>query len=180
VAETIQALTSAIASGDTEAFARFYRQWFDFVYGETARAAGFRARDEQFCMDIVQETMLRVIRHLRPMPTEADLRRWLRVVVQSCCYDAFRRELRRRQHERSAANREAAAACTHELHEQLHWLREQLAALPPDQVNLLSMRFRLGWTLQRIGEALGLKPGAVDGRIARTLSQLRRNSGDLP
>ena len=30
---------------------------------------------------------------------------------------------------------------------------------------MLVLRFRLGWTLQRIAATLGIKPGAVDGRV---------------
>ena len=36
------------------------------------------------------------------------------------------------------------------------------------------MRFRLGWTLQRIGDVLKLKPGAVDRRIRRVVTMLKR------
>ncbi|MCH8316763.1 MAG: sigma-70 family RNA polymerase sigma factor [Planctomycetes bacterium] len=43
-------------------------------------------------------------------------------------------------------------------------------------VQLLLMRHRFGWTLKRIGDALGLKPGAVDGRIRRVLTKLRRRA----
>ena len=44
------------------------------------------------------------------------------------------------------------------------------------QVRLLTMRYRFGWTLQRIGAAVGLKPGAVDGRLARLVAALRRRA----
>ncbi len=36
------------------------------------------------------------------------------------------------------------------------------------------MRHRFGWTLQDIGRALGLSPGAVDGRLRRLVRTLRK------
>ena len=57
--------------------------------------------------------------------------------------------------------------------DRIAWLRTELAALPAEQVRLLSLRFRFGWTLDRIGKALGLKPGAVDGRLARSIADLQ-------
>lgn len=55
-------------------------------------------------------------------------------------------------------------------------LERELQALNDRDVQLLLMRHRFGWTLKRIGDALGLKPGAVDGRIRRVLTKLRRRA----
>ena len=80
MAESVRDMTSAIASGDTEAFARFYEQWFDVAFCETRRVLG---RDEEFCLDVVQEAMMRVIRSIKPIDDETGLRKWLRVAEQS-------------------------------------------------------------------------------------------------
>jgi RNA polymerase sigma factor (sigma-70 family) len=178
--ESVHALTSAIASGDTEGFARFYRAWFDFTLNEARRLTG---RDEQFCLDAVQETMLRVIRRMKPLPHEAALSAWLRAAVRSASIDLLRRDLRRRRRETSNARPASAeASCGDDqrerrlARERIDWLRAQLAAMPPEQARLLDLRFRLGWTLSRIAGALSLKTGAVDGRINRALEQLRSSA----
>ena len=101
LASETRTLTAAIASGDTEAFARFFGIWFDWMRGEAARAT---ARDEAFCLDVVQDSMMRVIRSLKPMSTDDDLRRWLRVVVRSCAYDRLRRDARACGRERARAS----------------------------------------------------------------------------
>lgn len=169
--ESVHQLTAAIASGDTQAFARFYTHWFDFALAQARLASN---RDEQFCLDVVQESMMKVIRSIKPIESEAHLQNWLRTVVQSCCYDLLRRERRRRRRElNNALTQPNRSIHDHQLDERLEWLRGQLSSLDPEQVRLLSMRFRLGWTLQRIGSALGLKPGAVDGRITRSIAALR-------
>ncbi|MHC4717792.1 MAG: RNA polymerase sigma factor, partial [Planctomycetota bacterium] len=160
------ALTTAIASGDTEAFARFYRAWFDAMYAEAARATG---RDEAFCLDVIQDAMLRVIRRMRPMATEGDLRRWLRAVVQSCAYDRLRGETRRRRREAEAAagRRDSSPQKASDHDERLQWLEQQLRKCDDASVQMLLMRHRFGWTLRQIGAALGVKPGAIDGRLRR-------------
>jgi RNA polymerase sigma factor (sigma-70 family) len=173
----VKALTTAIASGDTEAFSRFYRAWFDVMYADAARATG---RDESFCLDVVQDAMVRVIRRMRPLSTERDLRRWLRAVVQSCAYDRLRGDARRRRREAEAAGRRDRPAPTAgdraEHHRRLAWLERELRGYDDASVRMLLMRHRFGWTLRQIGAALGATPGAVDGRLRRIVSGLRRTA----
>ncbi len=73
-------LTDGIVSGDDEAFTCFYETWFDRMYAEARRLTG---RDESFCLDVVQDAMLRVIRKLKPLDTEPALARWVRRTVRS-------------------------------------------------------------------------------------------------
>ncbi|MHC5007314.1 MAG: RNA polymerase sigma factor [Planctomycetota bacterium] len=170
----VKALTTAIASGDTEAFARFYRTWFDAMYADAVRATG---RDEAFCLDVVQDAMMKIIRRMKPMATEGDLSRWLRAVVQSCAYDRLRGESRRRRREALAVQRDAgtqAAPDNDVRRRQLQWLEQQLRTCDDASVRMLLMRHRFGWTLQQIGAALGIKSGAVDGRLRRLVGGLRR------
>jgi RNA polymerase sigma factor (sigma-70 family) len=171
----VKALTTAIASGDPEAFSRFHRAWFDVMYADAARATG---RDESFCLDVVQDAMVRVIKRMRPLPTEADLRRWLRAVVQSCAYDRLRGDARRRRREAEAVDRtvgQAQGASDRAEHRRrLAWLERELRGYDDASVRMLLMRHRFGWTLRQIGAALGAKPGAVDGRLRRIVAGLRR------
>ena len=165
--------TAAIASGNTEAFARFFRERFDAMYAEARRATG---RDESFCLDVVQDAMIRTIRSMKPMDTEQHLYAWLRAVVQSCAYDRLRKEARRKRWERAAAEGRNVASVDKGLDERLEWLRQELVGMDAPGIRLLIMRYRLGWTLQRIGSVLGLKPGAVDGRLGRLVAGLRRRA----
>ena len=93
-------LTAAIASGDSEAFARFFGAWFDWMRREAARTT---ARDEAFCLDVVQDSMMRVIRCLKPMSTDDNPRRSLRVAVRPCASDPLRRAARAIPRPRAAA-----------------------------------------------------------------------------
>ncbi len=179
VQSKIRSITEAIASGNTEAFATFYRAWFDTMYAQARNASG---RDESFCLDVVQDAMLRVIKSVPAMESADDLRRWLRVVVQSCAYDRFREEARRKAREqravamRGSSNSNTEVGAEEDTVDRIRWLERELQALDDRDIQLLLMRHRFGWTLKRIGDALGLKPGAVDGRIRRVLTKLRRRA----
>src|SRR5882672_8286775 len=84
-------LTIAIASANSGACSRFYMAHFDETLAEARRATG---RDESFCLDVVQEAMMRVIRSMKPIEGAEDLRRWFRRVVKTCAYDMLRKERR--------------------------------------------------------------------------------------
>lgn len=178
MASTVRELTSAIASGNSEALSRFYRDWFDFMLHEARRCTGGN-RDEHFCLDAVQETMMRVIKRLKPLDSEATLCAWLRTAVRSSCMDLLRKEIRLRKRERRQATErrdamhDGAAQDSPETLETLAWLREELSRVDPVTASALDMRYRMNFTLARIGQALHLRTGAVDGRINRTVAQMR-------
>jgi RNA polymerase sigma factor (sigma-70 family) len=163
------ALTSAMAAGDEAAVAAFYRRYFDHLYREARRAT---CRDESFCLDVVQESVLRIVRAVRPIDGEPQLLAWLRLVVRTTAYDLLRSEARRRSRE--------AATVTPDRHpphgddkEQLAWLRERLRSFDPKLVRMIELRFGERWSLARIGGLFGLSVGTIDGRLRRALHHLR-------
>lgn len=170
----VRALTEGVAAGDAEAFARFFDAWFDFMYAEASRVTG---RDQAFRLDVVQDAMMRVIRRMKPIDSFAHLRGWVRAAVQSAAFDLLRREARRCRRERRAC---AAPLDQHdaELAARLDWLARELRRLDEGDAHLLLLRYRLGWTLRRIGIALGATPGAIDGKLRRLLEMLRRRGGE--
>lgn len=173
------AVSAAIARGDPGAFASFYEAWFDRLY---AGARALTRRDESFCLDIVQEMMLRIARSLRPMPNEASLERWLTRVLHTTALDLLRREARRTRRE---LGRHAAAPATvqpsaaSELDERIAWVRERLKELPPEDRWLLGLRFRTGATLKTAGEHSGISPDAVHGRVRRIIARLRASAKEV-
>lgn len=168
--QSVRELTSAIASGHSGAFARFYRDWFDRAFRMARQATGC---DEHFCLDVVQDAMMRVIRNVAVVDGEGELEAWLRTVVVRCAYDRLRAERRRRIRERMPRGDRGDPA---ELSERLAWLEGELHRLDPKIYPLVILRYRLGWTLERIGRFLGLRPGAVDGRLRRAVHQLREKA----
>lgn len=174
---SVERHTKAIASGDTEAFALFYQTWFDRMYKETRKLT---RRDEAFCMDVVQDAMIKVIKSLRqPVKSEKQFWAWLRIIIKCCACDILRSELKRHQREKNVTlkNNTNNLTSNHrdstpDITEQLNWLRKELTNVDTYSHKLLVMRYQLGWTLQNISNYTGLAPGAVDGRLKRIIKSL--------
>ena len=163
-------LTAAMAAGNEAAVARFYRHYFDGLYAEARRAT---RRDEAFCLDVVQEATLRIIRNIRPVDSEARLAAWLKLVIRTTALDLLRSEKRRRIREAAVGPPDAGVEDNQA--EQIEWLRRQIASLDPQLVKIIEWRFEDRWTLKRIAGKLGLSVGTIDGRLRRALKHL----GDL-
>ena len=170
-AQSVKELTTAIASGDTEAFGRFYDAWFDRVLIEARRVT---SRDESFCLDIVQDTMMKVIKSLKPLPNEAALFNWMRLVVRSCAYDRLRRDARRLERELTVSTETRPEPV--DLTEQLQWLQGQIAELDDRDARLLMMRHRFGWTLEKIGRTLGIGHNVADRRLKKVVRSLKQKA----
>lgn len=169
---SVRAMTSAIARGDRDALGAFYEAWFDRAY---ALARSITRRDEAFCLDVVQEAMLRVVRSMRGMGSQGELERWMTRVVHTAALDLLRRESRRTRRERARSEADAGqdAAGVAELAERIAWVRARLAELPGEDGALLRARLMDGKTLDGAGAAAGISGDAAHGRVRRALRRLR-------
>lgn len=167
VLEAIDKLTAAVAAGDPLAVEVFYRRYFKWLYRQAASVTG---RDEAFCLDVVQESVLRILRTIRAVESEAQLATWLRLVVRTTAYDMFRGERRRQNRERALPGRQPAERADEEM---LLALRRQLDQVDRQIALMIDLRYTRGWTLSQIAERLGLTTGTVDGRLRRALRRLR-------
>jgi RNA polymerase sigma factor (sigma-70 family) len=172
VAQVLAPLSARIAAGDTRALGEFYEARFERMY---ALARTFTGRDESFCLDVVQETMLRVARRMKTMTTDADVDRWVGAVLRSAATDLLRREERRARRDRAAPATapsvlRVAPVSSGEPGAALH---AALATLHSDDLLLLKLRFDRGATLNQTGRALGTTGDAAHGRIRRALTKLR-------
>ena len=85
-------ITAGIRQGQTGSFEVLYDHYFDSIYRHVRHLTG---RDEATCLDILQETMLKIIRAIKPMESQAGLSAWIRVVTKTVTYDWLRKETRR-------------------------------------------------------------------------------------
>lgn len=162
-------ITKAIARGDTRAFGLLYERWFDRAYAVARRLTG---RDEAFCLDIVQDTMLKAARRVPRLPTEAALAAWLGKALHRTALDHLRADRRRMAREQRPQHPQGSGRDT--LTERLAWLRTQIRELPPEEQSLLAARYARDRTLAQTGEEHGLSADAAHGRIRRTLRTLQR------
>ena len=164
--------TSRIARGDADAFGTFYEAWFDRCY---ALARGLTRRDESFCLDVVQDAMLKAARSMKRIETEPELERWMARVVHTAALDRLLADSRRLARERRRADDDARTldADPDGVDERVRWLRTQLAALGPEERTLLSLRYVQDRTLEETGRAVGLSGDAAHGKLRRLMRRLR-------
>jgi RNA polymerase sigma factor (sigma-70 family) len=164
-----------MAAGDPAAIETFYHAWFDWLHQQARKTTG---RDEAFCLDVVQDALIRVLRSVQPVREERSLRAWLRLVIRTSAYDRLRADVRwKRRHEGLPPTRDEGDDAE-ERQRRLRWLQNELESLDPKLVRLLNWRYEQSWSLRRIAETLGVTAGAVDGRLRRALRALRRRAKD--
>jgi RNA polymerase sigma factor (sigma-70 family) len=168
-------LTAAIARGDERAFERFYQAWFDRAY---ALARSMTRRDEAFCLDVVQDCMLKVVQRMQPLANESAVEAWMARTIYSTAVDRLRQDQRRQRREQRLATergeQDPAMPPDQELQhqERQRWLAARLDELPAVDRELLHQRFDAGQTLEAVGAVLGLSGHAAHGRIRRLLAKL--------
>jgi RNA polymerase sigma-70 factor (ECF subfamily) len=175
--DAVEKLTAAMAAGDENAVETFYRRYFDWLYREARRAT---RRDESFCLDVVQDAVLRIIRAIRRVSTEAELRAWLRLVVQTTALDRMRSERRRHKRELAVAvvGAQDYSRDDFDTAAQLAWVKQQIMRIDPRLVQIIELRFEQRWTLANIANHLGLSIGTIDGRLRRALKEIRQHADE--
>lgn len=178
-----RALTLAIAAGDRDAFATFYDRWFDWSYARVRKATG---RDEDFCLDVVHDAMLKVIRSITTMPSRQVLNAWLSRVLLNTARDRIKGDARRARRERTHAGaRPQTGAPAHAGpagRDEIAALDHQLASLDDTLRTLITARIAMGMTLERAGALLGLSPASTDRRVRKAIGAIRKamNEKDTP
>jgi len=165
-------LTEKISKhGDQQAFAEYYEAFFETMFFTVQRTTGC---DEATCLDIVQDAMLKAIAKMKTLHTREQTVAWTKAVAKTTAYDFLRKRVRQKKLNENLANQ------TVEMQQQdidavarLAWVEEQLQQLPEELVSMISLKYRMGWTLRQIGEKFGLKTGAVDGKIRRAMEELK-------
>ena len=170
-------ITRAIRNGDNASFQILYDYYFEELFRQIKHLA---ARDEATCLDIVQETMMKIIRSMKPIESQTHLAAWVRTVARTTTYDWLRREVRHTKNRASLPQQDETAEEPDRVaiddEARLIWLEEQLVSLPAETRKMIALKYRLGWTLKQISQNLGLKTGAVDGRIRRAVEQIKKQA----
>jgi len=167
----VRAVTGALAGGDEGAFdvlhvhcrPRLWRFLLSLCHGREHQAE-----------DVMQETMMRVIRYARPLPSEQALWGWLFRLARSAHVDGLRRERRHAERRRTLEHFEPASPTPEEADETLlEYLDEALSGLEPIERSLVEGRYLHRQKTAEMAAEHGLTPKAVESRLARARARLR-------
>lgn len=171
--EEISWLVRVAQEGDPEAFGKL----FEMLSSKLHRQAFFLTGHEQEGLDLLQETMIEVWKHLGRYDGRARFFTWICSIMAHRHYD-WRRRLRVR-----AATLFKAKAATEERHdrspeenadqaETAQLLRECLDELPPKQRTVVYLRFYAGESLEGIAAIAQCSVGTVKSRLFHGLERL--------
>jgi RNA polymerase sigma-70 factor (ECF subfamily) len=166
----IRALTLAIRRGDAAAFAQFYDLYSFRLY---RFLLALTRGDENTAREVCQAVMTKLAKRFEVFDDERMLWAWLCVLAKNTFIDHYRARRRRdrfvslEEMPASIAGEENAAGQLSEI------LREALAALQPDERELLQAAYVDKRALGELAEAAGLTYKAVESRLARLRQKLK-------
>lgn len=165
--ETDQAtLVERVLGGDTEAYRPLVARYQGAVFRFASRLLGGSAADAE---DVTQETFVRAYQYLASLERPDRFGPWLFRILRSLCRDRLRRlaverrALRQRwELERMHAVPGAAP------------VDGELSRLPPEEQDVLRMRYFDGCTYDDIAARLGITFSQVDHLLRKARSRLAR------
>ena len=170
---SVVALTIGLSCGDEESWRCFHRDYFERLFRYLLVVL---RGDEDAVREALQQTMIRVHRHVRRFDTEAVFWSWLTVLARSAARDGARQRNRytamlatyasewwRPAHPEPVDADPALERC----------LKLALESLTEDERRLLAARYETRQKVVGIAEEFGQSPKAVESRLARLRERLR-------
>lgn len=159
-----------MAAGEEAAFREFHREWFARIFGYCLMVM---RGDHHAAKDVSQETLLRVVRHVRRFATEDDFWNWLRRLARTAAADYGKKRSRYRRvldffsleisgHETPADDDRL-----------LESVNRGLESLDEKHRRLLCKKYSEHWAVSRIAASEGLSESSVESRLARARAELR-------
>jgi RNA polymerase sigma-70 factor (ECF subfamily) len=165
-----EALASAAATGDRDAFAALLGRHYDRIFALSFRLTGSRAEAE----DLTQDICLALPAKLRSWRGEARFTTWLYRVTVNAAHDRRRRTATRSRaadgwgdwevNRRAGIAEEAAAQ---------DWLAATMARLPPELRDTVALTLGEDLSQREAAEVLGISEGTVAWRMSEVKKRLR-------
>ena len=131
-------VTQRIQAGDTESFKVYYENHFDLMFREAKRLS---FADDNRCLDIVHDAMLKAIKSMKSTHLESRLVVWSKTVVKCVVYDRLRKQTADRKRELEY-HQQKESASAHAWDAQLEnqarllWIEQQIMELQQEVKNL--------------------------------------------
>lgn len=169
-------ITLGIRRGDRAAFSCFYDAYSNFIF---TIARTFTHRDEATCLDILQDTMIRVIDSIPTLDSHGEIRAWLTHAARCAAVDHLRKEHRRQKREQARGTQAESAASTessavHTTPDLATWLHGQLSHLDAETTLWLKRHIGDEVPLSTLADGGPRTRDAIYGVVRRTLTSLRR------
>ena len=170
------ALVRRAQAGDQQAFADLVEAHQQFVYNLALRSLS----DPQEAQDIAQEAFVRAWQGLPRFRGQSQFRTWLYRIVTNLCYNRLPRlrseldALGEDQVLNIPAESQPDPLSRLEDAEQLHFLHQQIEALPESQRLLVSLRFQQDLSYAEIAEVVSMPIGTVKTGLFRARERLRQ------
>jgi RNA polymerase sigma-70 factor, ECF subfamily len=173
--EEISRLVREAQKGDAEAFG----EAFEILEVKLHRHAFFLTGDEHQAVDLLQETMIEVWKHLQRYDGRARFLTWICSIMAHRQYDWLRRwRARAATIFKAKANAEESSAPSPEEiedhAERARLLRQCLDELPTKQRTVVYLRFYAGESLEGIAAIAQCSTGTVKSRLFHGLERLAR------
>lgn len=161
--------------GDGDAFAELVGAHEAMVFSIGYHCTNDRSRAEELAQDV----FLELYRHLGDIVSEAHLVGWLRQVTSRRCIDLARRPWWKKSISIDVvAEPHAAERAADPIRDRR--LRTLIAALPPRQRLLVTLRYQEELTPAEISDVVSLPVNTVKSHLHRALLALRRGLGERP
>jgi RNA polymerase sigma factor (sigma-70 family) len=172
----LERLVKLAAAGDQPAWDALVDRFGPSLL-RVARAQGLRRHEAE---DAVQETWMRLMRHIGAVRDPRALSGWLRTTVRN---ESLRLRMRHERERPSGEDLRATLADTHEIADQLHVTQCRLAvaraleALPTRHRTLMRVLFGDAEpSYQDVAKQLGMPIGSIGPIRGRCIAQLRRDA----
>ena len=162
-------MTTGMARGDEPAYAAFHLEYQPRLYRYVYVLVGGQP-DE--ALDVTQETLLRVIRHVRQFSSEQVFWDWLTCLARSAATDHGRRSSRWARLLRTLWSRPPRAIPTRPAEDVIPLLQRAISLLSADDQELLAGKYA-GRSVRELASEAGLSEGAIESRLVRLRSRLR-------
>ncbi|HEY5234507.1 MAG TPA: sigma-70 family RNA polymerase sigma factor [Verrucomicrobiae bacterium] len=170
----IEALTRAMSKGDEMAYRTFYDGYFDRLLRYLLVVTG---GDEESAREVLQLTLVRVVRHVKTFDAEEKFWSWLTVLARSALADERRK--RRRYFaflEKFTLHTdiEGTAWNDGEVDEKLRALLERnLKSLSPDEQKLVGQKYFARQSVREIADEQQTTEKAVESKLSRIRRKLK-------
>jgi len=168
------ALTARMARQDEAAYVEFLAAYRDRLF---RYAIVLTRGNEEAAQEALQQTMVRVVRHIRRFEDEAVFWSWLTRLARSVVTDEARKRNRYRNFlERFIGHRKPETHAHEPASDDLTLLarlEDLLPALPAEDADLIRRKYFLGETSRAIAGQLDTTEKAIESRLVRIRRRLR-------